>query len=44
MTKIDRLVKEIESLEIEELKELFDRLADTLDLLGWFNFYNAKFY
>ncbi|WP_282434521.1 hypothetical protein [Desulfotomaculum copahuensis] len=36
MSRVDKLVREIEALSLEEAKELFDHLADTLDLLGWF--------
>lgn len=35
MSRVDELVREIESLSLEELKQLFDRLEDLLDLLGW---------
>lgn len=35
MSRVDKLVREIESLTLEELKQLFDRLEDLLDLLGW---------
>ncbi|GEM_PF-2009052 len=42
MSKIDSLVKEIEALELDEQKELFNRLEDLLDLLGWFKLYDVK--
>lgn len=35
MSRVDELVRKIESLTLEELKQLFDRLEDLLDLLGW---------
>jgi hypothetical protein len=42
LSKIDSLVKEIEALELDEQKELFNRLEDLLDLLGWFKLYDVK--
>jgi len=44
MSNVDRLVAEIDQLTLEEQKELFDRLADTLDLLGWFKLNEVTFY
>ncbi|GBF34043.1 hypothetical protein DCCM_3154 [Desulfocucumis palustris] len=35
MDRVDELVAELEKLSLEELKELFDKMSDTLDLLGW---------
>jgi len=35
MSRVDKLVQEIEELPLEEAQELFNRLADMLDLLGW---------
>ncbi|MCF8010599.1 MAG: hypothetical protein K9L17_01310 [Clostridiales bacterium] len=40
--KIDLLIEEIEKMDFEEQRELFNRLADTLDLLGWVNFFDIK--
>jgi len=42
VSKVDELVKEIEQLELDEQKELFSRLEDILDLLGWFKLYDVK--
>ncbi|MFZ5646790.1 MAG: hypothetical protein ACOY30_04120 [Bacillota bacterium] len=44
MTRVDNLVAELESLSLEELKEVFDRLQDVLDLLGWIKLNEVTFY
>ncbi|MFZ5592633.1 MAG: hypothetical protein ACOY81_12615 [Bacillota bacterium] len=43
MSRVDALVAELETLSLEELKELFDRMADTLDLLGWIKLNEVSF-
>ncbi|WP_281168486.1 hypothetical protein [Desulfovirgula thermocuniculi] len=43
MSRVDELVREIESLTLEELKQLFDRLEDLLDLLGWIKLNEVNF-
>lgn len=43
MSRVDELVVELESLSLEELKELLDKMADTLDLLGWIKLNEVTF-
>ncbi|MGQ9556862.1 MAG: hypothetical protein ACUVTU_02740 [Desulfurispora sp.] len=43
MTRVDALIAELEALSLDELKELFDRMADTLDLLGWIKLNDVNF-
>lgn len=44
MSRVDNLVAELESLSLDELKEVFDRLEDVLDMLGWIKLNEVKFY
>jgi hypothetical protein len=44
MSTVEQLVAEIDKLSLDEQKELFDQLADTLDLLGWFKLNEVTFY
>ena len=44
MSSVEQLVAEIDKLSLDEQKELFDQLADTLDLLGWFKLNEVTFY
>ncbi|MGB9802653.1 hypothetical protein [Desulfofundulus sp.] len=44
MSRIDELVRAIEELSLEEQKQLFDKLADLLDLLGWIKLNEVTFY
>lgn len=44
MSKVDSLVAELESLSLDELKEVFDRMQDVLDLLGWIKLNEVTFY
>lgn len=42
MNKVDKLVREIEQLELDEQQELFNRLEDILDMLGWIKLNEVK--
>ena len=44
MSKVDNLVAELESLSLDDLKEVFDRINDVLDMLGWIKLNEVKFY
>ncbi|MFZ5650817.1 MAG: hypothetical protein ACOY4I_08180 [Bacillota bacterium] len=44
MSTVDNLVAELEGLSLDELKEVFDRLQDVLDLLGWIKLTEVTFY
>lgn len=44
MSKVDNLVAELENLSLDELKEVFDRLQDSLDLLGWIKLNEVTFF
>lgn len=39
---MDKLVREIEQLELDEQQELFNRLEDILDMLGWIKLNEVK--
>jgi len=42
-SRVERLCKEIESLTSQELRELLDRLADRIELLGWLKLAESAF-
>jgi len=44
MSRVDNLVAELEGLSLDELKVVFDRLEDVLDMLGWIKLNEVKFY
>ncbi len=41
--KVERLVREIEGLTAEETRELFQRIADRLELAGWLKLCESAF-
>ena len=42
-SRVEQLCKEIESLTSQELRELLDRLADRIELLGWLKLAESAF-
>jgi hypothetical protein len=44
MSRVEELVRAIEELSLEEQKQLFDQLADLLDLLGWIKLNEVTFF